>query len=749
MFKLSAITLGLLSVFGSFGASANMEADKSDTAHELEVIEVYAQKRNQQISDVPVTVTVVKGLMLDDNGIKDVTELGRFSSNLKISQNAAEGTTPTINIRGVGLIDYNTANTAPIGIYVDGNPVGSGNNQLVNLFDVEQIEVLKGPQGTMFGRNSTGGAILIRSVRPTFENEGYFQIGAGTDAYKEAEGAVNHVWSKDLAMRLSFSHKKYEYTTDNLYAASPEAGMEQNNVRLGIKQVWDNSELYVQARYGHWNGVVQPVGNIGVYADPVNLVLCSPQDAGSSKCYDRFGFNDGSDSFWDVAVNNNSPHHTRSKGLSIEYQWFFSDRSTVTLHSQISTLDRLHHFNCDGSPANLCEGYLGLDNDFYSNELLLQSQFESGHLTVGLFQQHEEINQDNENDILRDLRGIAPASLTATFKYDNEIKSSDFGVFTQYDWLFSENDVVTIGARISHETLDYDSVADLNVVPVPQMIEGVWIPFYHVNGDESDTKLSGKLAWNHHFNESLSGFYSFSTGTKSGGYNGGFLSSLEQAELAYYGPESLNAHELGFRFNSQDKQTSANGAVFWYDYKDQQVFMNQPSSDPNQLPLQLLENVGTSTIYGAEFELRNQITPQLQTALTLGYIPKAEFDEFVDPAGVVLTNNRLPFTSKFNGTADLYYTLSMYPIKFNVGVDYQSEYFFDQKESDYAKQDGFALWHANLWYTKDNWTVGVWGKNLLNEEYSHLKFDLSNFLGMLEDFKGEGRRLGISVKYAY
>lgn len=749
MLKYSSITLAVTYGLYSSAALAAVSPDDTVTSGEIEVIEVRAQKRVQQLKNVPISVTVVKGQSLLDDSVKDITDLGHYSANLKISQNAAEGTTPTINIRGVGLIDYNTANTSPVGVYVDGNPVGSGNNQIVNLFDIEQVEILKGPQGTLFGRNSTGGAILIRSVRPTFENEGYVNVEVGSDSLTKLQGAANYVLDESLAARVSFAHSKYDYTTTNLDTTSPEAGMEQNHIRIGMKKLWDNAELYVQARYGHWNGIVQPVGNLGIFSNPVSKTLCTPAEIGSTRCYDAFGFNSGSDSFWDVKVNNNSPHHTRSKGLSLEYQWFIDDNSSLTIQSQVSTLDRLHHFNCDGSTARLCEGYLGLDNDYFSNEIRYQRNWDTVFATVGVFQQREQINQDNANDILRDFRGILPATLTATFSYDNQIENSDIALFSQADWSLTDKDIITFGVRVSRESLTYDSRSTLNVLVDPADLNGIWIPFYQVNGDEDDTKVSSKLAWNHTFTQVLSGYYSYSKGTKSGGYNGGFLSSVEQAQLAYYGPESLSAHEIGFKYFAEDGRLNIAGALFYYDYQDQQVFMNQPASDPQQVPLQLLENVGNSEIIGAELESNIKLTSQLSAKVSLGYIPTAKFDEYVDPSGVVLSDKRLPFTSKLNSSAEVEYRLTSMPIRFNIGMDYQSEYYFDQNQSEYAKQDSYTLWRSSVWYDNQQWQVGFWVKNAFNQEYSHLKFDLSNFLGMLEDFKGEGRRMGLSLKYQF
>lgn len=717
----------------------------------IEKIEVYAQKRAQSIDEVSIAVSHLTGLQLESRGVKDATEIGHFVANMKISQNAAEGTPPAVNIRGVGLIDYNTANTSPVAMYLDGASVGSANNQLVDLFDIEQIEVLKGPQGTMFGRNSTGGAILIRSARPDAGSYGYVTGGMGTDDWQKLQGAYNHEVDPHSAFRMAFSHTKYEYTSYNLYEPSPEAGLEQNNARLSYFGEWDAISVYFKAHYSHWNGIVQPVGNIGIYSDPVNLVTCSAAVASQGKCVDRFGFNDGSDDFWAVSVNNDSPHHSIGKGWTVEVNWDVSDDSKLVWLNAFSRLDRMHAFNCDGAPAKLCEGNLGLKAELLNNELRYHTQIGKDYLTAGVFLLEERLYQDNNNDLGRDLRGTPFGAASTMFFYDNDIKTNVAALFAQYEWQWRPSTRITAGLRYSDESVEYDSVSVVNSVLDQSQPEGVLLPFYHVVGARDDDGLSGKVAINYDFSEDKMIYYSFSNGNKSGGYNGGYLSSPEQAENAAYGPESLNAHEVGTKLTWSEAGIKVNGALFHYDYQDQQVFMNQPASEPGLPPIQLLENVASSKIYGAEIDIEYQLTAAVVLNIGAGFIPHAEFENYTDPLGVTLSDKRLPFTSEINTNAQLSYEymLDGADVVTSLGVDYQSEYYFDQNQNPYAMQSGYALWHFNKRYRTQSWQANIWAKNLFDKEYSHLKFDLSQFLGMLEDFKGEGRRVGVDFTYRF
>jgi iron complex outermembrane receptor protein len=717
----------------------------------IETIEVYAQKRAQSIDEVSIAVSHVSGLQLEKRGIKDTTELGHFVANMKISQNAAEGTPPAVNIRGVGLIDYNTANTSPVAMYLDGASVGSANNQLVDLFDIEQIEILKGPQGTLFGRNSTGGAILIRSIRPESGHYGYIRGGLGTDKWQKLQGVYNYELDTNSAIRAAFSHTKYDYTTYNLFEPSPEAGLEQNNLRLSYLAEWDTISLYFKAHYSHWNGIVQPVGNIGIYSDPLNLVTCTPAVAAQGNCFDRFGFNDGSDDFWAVSVNNDSPHHSVGKGWTAEAEWELSDSSKLIWLNAFSRLDRMHAFNCDGSPARLCEGNLGLKAELLNNEVRYHAQIGDNDFTAGIFLLEERLYQDNNNDLGRDLRGTPFGASSTMYFYDNDIKTKVAALFVQYEWQWLPSTRVTAGGRYSDESVEYDSVSTINTVVNQSQPEGILTPFYHVRGETSDDALSGKVAINYDFSSEKMVYYSFANGNKSGGYNGGYLSSLEQAENAVYGPESLNAHEVGAKLAWSERGLKMNGALFYYDYQDQQVFMNQPAAKPDLAPIQLLENVASSTIYGAEMELEYAVNETTMLNIGVGYIPHAEFGNYIDPLGITLSNKRLPFTSEINANIQLSYTymLSGIDVLTTLGVDYQSDYYFDQNQNPFSMQSGYALWHLNSQYSTQDWQANVWAKNLFDKEYSHLKFDLSQFLGMLEDFKGEGRRIGLDVTYRF
>lgn len=733
-------------------ASASMHVYANNNDTDIEIIEVYANKRAQAINQVAVTLSSLDVSRIEKEQLKDITAIGQLVPNLKMSQNAAEGTTPAINIRGVGLIDYNTSNTSPIAIYQDDVTVGSANNQIINLFDTEAIEVLRGPQGTLFGRNSTGGAILIRSRQPELDVfSGLVRVGKGNLNAGLLEGVANIPLSDNMATRIAVSSKEYDYSTNNLLPDAKQANMVQTDYRMTLLGQWDNFNALLKVYGNDWNGLVNPVGSLGVFKNPLTGEKCQASELGSLNCFDAFGFNDGSTNFHDVMVNNQQDHDTETLGTTLKLDYTITNNFSLSSITAVNVLKRQHGFNCDGSPLQLCEGNLGTEDKAFSQELRLSSQLSDGHVMLGLFYLNEDIQQDNQNDILRDLRGVLDPSLTATFYYDNDIDIEAKAIFAQYDHAFSEQFTVTLGARWTDETTRYFSDNDLNVVLDITNLEGVRIDNYLVSGRESDDNLSGKFALNYVTQSGQQYYYSLSNGYKSGGYYGGYLATKEQAELAAYGPESIIANELGARASLAEGDWLINAAVFHYDYQDQQVFMNQPSMTPNAPPLQLLENVASSTIYGLEIESKIYLSDLWTLDVSIGHLPHAKFDEYTDPLGNTLSDHRLPFTSEWNAAANVRYAIDLEQgeLMIALGLDHQSEYFFDQNMNPYAKQDAITLWHANINYQIANWQFNLWGRNLTDEEYSHLRFDLSAFLGMLEDFTAEGRQYGASVTYQF
>lgn len=739
--------------------AARAMADTRVDASVLDTIEVRAQKRVQSLEDVPVSMQVLSGDELAAQNVKDTAGLGGQVVNAKITQNTAEGTAPAITIRGVGNLDYNTSTTSPIGVYEDGVGGGTANRQLINLYDIESVEVLRGPQGTLFGRNTTGGALLINTRKPEFEPSAQVNLGVGNYDLRRFGGAFNLPLSPDVAVRLALDDQRYDHSVNNLYQPAPRPDMHQRQARLSMAANFEPVEIYLKLQSVNWRGVSKPVRHIGVIGTQASAtqaaVLCEPLNAGFSPCTDLLGFSVPSDDLNVVQVNSDafggSPHHTDSWGADLSLKFPIDARSYVVAVSSFNDLDKQHFYNADASPARLVEGSLQVSGQLRTHELRYHFEGDQSYFIAGLYSLREPLSQDFFIDLFRDFRSTDSLfGSAALIRYDNSIRTRSDAAYLNWDYQLSDATTLTAGLRYTREQVDYRAIGTVNIAAQTNDQTGSNFPGWDVAGKVEDNNVSGKIALNHRFSPQFNAWFSLARGFKSGGYNGGIAFSAEEAQRNAYGSETLDALEAGARWWWNQRRASAQWSLFYYDYQDQQVFMNTASLVSGAPPLQLLDNVGESTIYGSEFEVYFQHSDAWQTRWGVGWLPKAALEEF-RVAGGLVRGNRLPFTSKWNANGFLDYNRDIAggTLRFQLNANFQSEFYFDQNQNAFTRQGAYTLFNSHIAFEKGDWRATLWGKNLTDHRYSHLRFDLINFLGLVQDNRGERRQLGIDFSYRF
>ncbi|MBN7819411.1 TonB-dependent receptor [Bowmanella yangjiangensis] len=709
----------------------------------IEVIQVKAQKRLQDIRDVSVAVTLVDGEQIERQQIKDTTQLAALAPNVKSSKVAGEGTTPSFNIRGIGMFDYNTSTISPIAIYADDVVSGGANFLDSNLFDIQRVEILRGPQGSLFGRNTTGGAILISSRLPEMEFDGYAGLSLAEHDYQRAQAAVNLPLGEQTAARLAINHLDYDYSMQNLAPNGQDGGMRQDSLRLLVSSEWDNFSVLLKLYSEDWRGAPKPIYSAGILKNPVSGERCLPADVGSRRCVDSFGFAPATDDFWQTEADTaDKRHDTDSWGTSLQWQWQLNQIWSLKSITAYKDLQRFHSFDSDG-PGNFIEGSLGSDSEFFSQELSLSREGEYSFWQMGLFYLQEQLLQDSDLDLFRDFRAIPSlAANAAQFFYHNKLDNRSLSAYSQVDYYLNPQWILTAGLRFTDESTEYHAVSDLDV-------EGAFIPsLWDIKGEVEDAEWSGKLALVQKMSAQTSLYYSYSRGYKSGGYNGGYSTSAEQAADSEYAPERLNAWEVGARFYLPDWNMNLDMAAFWYRYQDQQVFVNQTTG---LSPYHVLKNAGDSRIHGVELSLAYTPFSQLMLDFNLGYLPKAELGEYRE-GDIYVAGTQLPFTSKWNFSGLMQYEMNLAGGRMlaQLGFDYQSSFFFDQNENPYLEQPGYSIWHGRLAYQPNEaWELALWGKNLFNREYHELRFDSIAALSAVTELRGEARQLGVEVTYHF
>ena len=330
-------------------------------------------------------------------------------------------------------------------------------------------------------------------------------------------------------------------------------------------------------------------------------------------------------------------HDSELFGASLKLEWQMSEALFLKSLTGYRNLDRFHSWDSDG-PGNFIEGSLGTDSEVMSQEFSLGMEGENSYWVNGVFFVREELRQENDIDIFRDFRAIPElAFIPAQFFYHNRIDNESAALYSQLDYELSQDLTLTAGLRYTRESTDYHAVSDLDTVAF--QLPGFW----DLDGSLSDDDLSGKLAMNYRLTRQASVYGSYSRGYKSGGYNGGYSSSPEQAMDSEYGAERLDAYEIGAKLSLWEQSARLNLAAFYYDYQDQQAFVNITTGFN---PYHVLKNVGDSKIYGFEAELRLAPASDWQWDLNLGHIPHAKLGEYRQ-GNIVVSDNRLPFTSEW------------------------------------------------------------------------------------------------------
>jgi len=724
--------------------------DAAEDTSQIELIEVKAQKRIQSIQDVPLSVTALSNEFVDHYHLFDSYQLNGMSPNVLISENAGVGTPGAVSIRGVGLLDYNTSNTSPIGFYFDEAASGSVNTQFAQLFDMQRVEILRGPQGTLFGRNTSGGAVLFYTNPPEEEFGGYLRTAIGTDELRRVESVLNLPLNDKHKLRFSALHSRSLYSgTNNLYLDDNEA-LEQNFVRTQYQYDTDEFTVNFKLTASDWSGLAQPYGHMGVYQAGTNQ-RCSTAAALSGVCTDVFGFNDHSSNFRDVSVDNDQPHDTEQVGGTLRLEWQLQDDLTLSLISSFNRLDRQHTTHCDASSLQVCEGHFGLDNNVFSQEVRLQGHNDRHQWIVGVFYLDEQLEQDNSIDLLRQFRIAGPASGAAQYFYDNDIDIQSMAGFVQDDIRLTPKLTLTAGLRYTKEKTDFHSVARVNV-PTADSIQGISVPVWDVVDDIDLSRWLTKLAAVYQIDPQWNAYASFSSGFKSGGFNGGFLFSPEQALQARYEPEYVDAYEVGVKARLWHNKGNLSLAAFYYDYRDKQVFINQPSQIPGAPNLQLLKNAKKSKVSGVEGEFKYQVTQALSFFANVGFMADYEFGQYVDPTGKQLTGNALPFTPEWQGSTGLswdFLSSAQGTWNSNLLLRSQSEIYFDQNQNPLTRQAGYSVWDGSISYQTNNWKLGLFAKNIFDKEYDTLRFDLIDFLGLVNSNKAEGRRVSIEFNWLF
>ncbi len=707
----------------------------------LEEVVVTAEKRASTVQDTPISITAFSGDALADAGITSTDALANYTPGLTIQKEVIG----KVVIRGIGTENYTVGSDPGVAIHKDGVYLARSSVSIFDFYDVSRIEVLRGPQGTLYGRNAIGGVINIVSNEPTEEFDAYARLDVGNYSKRRIEAAINGAFSDAVLGRLSVLYAERDGYTDNIYpgraAVPPSAGNSfgvpaiSSAADRGVDGLDDQDLLSVRGQLRFALG------------DSVNLLLNAEITRDDSQP-PAFKYFDSTNAYWfnllgadqDIAdlrtvsqgfetVIPGSDRTVPSTGsadqdaFSARLTWDLGG-ATLTSLTAYRSIDFSWINDGDGYDTYFVNYFQTDESKQLTQEFQLTSNDEDARLKwiVGAYYLDEEAETFTGIPFLAFANPAAPYIL-----WDGESNTQSYAIFGQASYDLTDRLTLIGGARYNRDEkdgfLNYD-LFGLGVFP-PQDLDDSW------------DSVTPKFAAEYRFTNDVMGYVSATRGFKSGGFN---LISFQEP----YDPEYVWAYELGVKSRLAEGRVIANFDVFYYDYKDLQVgqVVNLSAN---------VTNAAKATIKGAEAELRAALGGGFEINAGLAWLD-TEYDEFitedpafsgqpsapgalgcgvqvgpptVPPAGVnrtiSLAGCELPRAPELQGNIGIGWTAPLARGSVHARADYayRGDQFFTQFNRQEVAQDSYGIVSARIGYraVDERWGITLYGDNLGDEEY--------------------------------
>lgn len=590
-----------------YSLSASSQAQESA----LETITVTAQKKVENLSDVPVAITAFSDAMLNELQITEPLGLSGQTPGLATALNSVGA--PSFSIRGVGLEDFIGNNTSGTAIYVDEVYPVSAAMQGFRLFDLERVEVLKGPQGTLYGRNSTGGAINFITAKPTEKPERYLTLKYDSLDGMDLSGAVSGPLSDQVLARAAVSYQKGFDGWQSGVNGSEDAGeADRISGRVHIKFEPTQELAVLLTVHGEQDKGVNPSWQADDRVGFDGFLGIQLSSSGRADQTDIGSFFAGVDGVR-APVNDTTQW---GSNLHISAQTAIGDITSIT---GWQTLDRDAYDNNDGSPATLADFHFRTKVDQFSQEFRLNRDLGNrGSLILGVVYGRDTI--DVIDDILATdtLNLFAPPGfrpsdfgIEVTVTADTRQVTDSLGIYAHTEWNWSDSLTLTLAGRFTDDEREFRGDVTDNTGFVIGGSGGIIV---QANDSESETDFSWRIGLDHQATDNSLIYGSIATGFKSGVFYSGAVP--DPLGWGYVPPEELTSFEIGFK-TRVGELTQINAAVFHYQYDDKQSAIFIPTAFG---PVSTLGTIPESQATGAELEVAAQLGDSIDLNFGVAYL---------------------------------------------------------------------------------------------------------------------------------
>ena len=701
---------------------------------QLDAITVTARKREETLQDVPVAVTAFTAEALDKMGVEDIGDLDTQVPNLTVY--AARGSTSTITayIRGIGQADPLWGVDPGVGLYLDDVYIARPQGALLDVFDVERIEVLRGPQGTLYGKNTIGGAIKYVSRGLREETEGFASVTVGSFNRLDAKAAIGGAIGGEgsgLRGRVAVASLNRDGYGDNTHTGQEVSDKEINAARVQLG-AYAGDDFDVQFALDWMDD------QSGVRG--AKMLAANPLAPASPPLDDRY----------DIRSGMKNINDTTMKGGSIAVNWRPSEDWALKYVLAKRESDTETNIDFDTTPLPLVDVRAFYSDQQVSNEL--QANFDAGGRARGVMGVYW-FDGDAGGQVLNYFWNPALATgLTNPLFGDTQgyVNTSSLAVYA--DWTFDLSDrlKLDVGARYTDE--DKHAVA-LNRFYTSNQYETSWGTAANFDKTVNFKNVSPKASLDYQFTADIMGYVSASRGFKSGGYNIRANTTSVPRSGEPFDDEQVDSYEIGSKMAFLDQRAFLNLAYFYNQYKDIQlsVFTSYTLPNGSQSFFGDFTNAGKGTVQGVEVEYQFLPSEHWLISGNLAWLD-AQYDEFMSGGVNIADSQYFTNAPEFSGALNVEWRTALAnggDLSARVGYAYQSEVWPTTDLSPLIRQDGYGLLNAGVtWRANDAWTFSLQGSNLTDEEYRTTGYNIAAY-GVITGFYGPPREVSLSARYDF
>lgn len=717
-------TAGLFLLSACLVGTGEVKAQADGAEAFVDEITVTARRREESLQEVPLSISVMSGEMLERIGAVDIIEVGKQSPNVTLEVSRGTNTTLTAFIRGVGQQDPVAGFESGVGLYVDDVYFNRPHAAVLDLYEVDRIEVLRGPQGTLYGRNTIGGA--IRYVTRSLSDEGEGKLRLSVGSYGQIDGLMSGSIPLSESFRIGGALAKF--TRDGF----------GDNLFLGTEQ-YDKDILGARATF-EWDATDNLFFRLsGDYTDDES----SPK-AGHRLLPAAVSGDPVSSDVFDTRAGLSVPTQSvTSGGLSLVAEWAINDRWTLKNVLASRDDETFSPIDFDSLPVDDLDVPVTYTNEQFSEELQLLYSGERLNGVMGYY--YLDANAFNEFDVVLGPLGalIGVPGLNANTLGD--VDTDTWSLYADFSYVLSDSISFSLGGRYTSDERTSRILRRTFAGGISPTFGGsavVAATTSDFSGSAEDTEFSPRASISWQPNEDHNLYISYSEGFKGGSFdpraqtsgapdlnNDGTVSSDEVFQFMRFEPETVKTYELGWKSSALDDRLQTSFAIFFSDYEDVQIpgsiGVDTDGDGINDTFTGVTTNAGKAELPGFEFEGLFRANDNWSFGWAVGHLD-AEYKEFIDSsgtnvAGQVVFQNTPDLTANANASYET--PMSMFGQSGSIAFITSFSYRDDASQFEFPNalldQEAFTLWDLSIVWEDDegNWRAGLHGKNLTDEEY--------------------------------